>query len=355
MAAIGIIGVLTFLVYLVSWRTRPAQGPAGEHAEAATPTTQWYGFLLGAIVLALAVLLLAWRWVPDLGSAGGWQADPRTYAFIIVMLVLGGGGLLVFVVHVLWKAARRETEALAAERGAGRVPTTMPTATATTAAPPEARHQVPSATRLLGVLLLALALIVLNWSWVPAAIQMTMMSTVIYPVALATSLVMLFDKASRNWSAKGPGENFREWLFCDLLVFLLVLGWLNLVMSGLGDAYRGMFWDFLHVIVFFLVFWLIDRKLTRYRFLAAYAYLIGLPLLLLIWRSIQEIPVPEDLSWWSTIWPLFFLAIVFFVLEIIVLIVTRESNAQGAATAKDLLFLVLYMFFLIAAMPEGSA
>ena len=33
----------------------------------------------------------------------------------------------------------------------------------------------------------------------------------IYPAALGVALVLLFDKATRGWSAKGGGDTAREW------------------------------------------------------------------------------------------------------------------------------------------------
>ena len=55
----------------------------------------------------------------------------------------------------------------------------------------------------------------------------------------------------------------------------------------------------LHLAAFFLVFWLLDRRLTRLRFLAAYLYLMLLPILLLIWRAMQGVPAAKDADWWE--------------------------------------------------------
>jgi hypothetical protein len=70
---------------------------------------------------------------------------------------------------------------------------------------------------------------------------------------------------------------------------------------------------------------------------------------------VQAIEIPVEISWWETIWPFFSLAVIFFVLEIIALIITRDTRSQGLATAKDLLFLVLYVICLIIAIPESAA
>ena len=98
-----------------------------------------------------------------------------------------------------------------------------------------------------------------------------------------------------------------------------------------------------------------DRKASRLRFLLIHAWLIALPLLLLIWRSQMGIEAPEDISWWDTVWPFFFLALVFFVVELIILIATDEGGETGIGTFKDVVFLVIYVILLISARPEAVA
>ena len=80
-----------------------------------------------------------------------------------------------------------------------------------------------------------------------------------------------------------------------------------------------------------------------------------LPILLLIWQTVQGVEYPVEYSWWGTFWPFFFLALVFFVLEIIILIANRDNDSQGAGTAKDIIFMILYVIILIAARPEAVA
>ena len=53
-------------------------------------------------------------------------------------------------------------------------------------------------------------------------------------------------------------------------------------------------------------------------------------------------------------WPFFWLAVVFFVLEIIALIATRGSENQAVPAMKDGLFVLLYAVFLLVAIPESS-
>jgi hypothetical protein len=47
------------------------------------------------------------------------------------------------------------------------------------------------------------------------------------------------------------------------------------------------------------------------------------------------------------------LAIVFFVLEVIALVATRDRANQAVPVIKDIVFLVLYGIFLAAAIPEA--
>ena len=182
------------------------------------------------------------------------------------------------------------------------------------------------------------------------------------------ALMLLFDKATRSWSVKSSLGSFRDWLFMDLMVFLLILGYLNLLSvesTVLGDwvdkiipfdpeseevrEYRPMFWDVLHLTLFFIVFWLLDRKVTRIRFLVGYGYLVLLPIQLLIWRAIQGVPRPDDYFWWGSLWPFFLWSAIFFVLEIITLIAVRRPDTSVVPLLKDLVYLVGVFILLIVA------
>ena len=84
----------------------------------------------------------------------------------------------------------------------------------------------------------------------------------------------------------------------------------------------------------------------------------ALPILLLIWRAMKTIPegaapLPE-ISWWSTVWPFFFLAIIAFVLEIIVMLIQGSEGKQGLGAVKDTIFVAIYGILLIAAIPEAA-
>lgn len=338
MAAIAIVGVLSFLIFVVS---RTAMRTSGG-GRAAGYRPHWYEFLLAAVLLVAAGVLLLWRFLPATGAA--WDDRGRALTFLVIMLVIAGGGLLVFLLTMFVRVARDKA-----------APAPVPAATR--AAEPEAvaSHETPSAIRLLGILGFAVAFLILNWAHATAAQSHAMMLNLIYPAGLVVALVMMFDKASRAWNVKGPGETLREWLYCNAFLVLYLIGYLNLWGAGIAEGYGGMFWDLAHVVLFLLVLWIVDRKTTRLRFLLAHAYLIALPVLLTIWQAQMGLVTPEGVSWWQTIWPFFFLAIIFFVLELIILIAATETSGQGAATCKDAVFLILYVILLIGARPEAVA
>ncbi|MEM7061525.1 MAG: hypothetical protein AAF557_28445, partial [Pseudomonadota bacterium] len=265
--------------------------------------------------------------------------------FFTVMMIIGGGALIVFLLSLFWRIARAGDEAGKSPVAANKVET----------AQPAAQHQAPSALRLIGVLGFAVGFLILNWSHVVPELRHLMMQNLIYPAGLIVALVMLFDKASRAWDVKPAGQGMREWLYINALMVLYLIGYLNLLSVADTAAYAGMFWDMVHVAGFLLVLWLVDRKTSRLRFLLIHAWLIALPILLLIWRSQMGIETAEEIGWWDTIWPFFFLALVFFVVEVIVQIATDEDGGQGIGTFKDVVFLILYLILLISAQPEAVA
>ncbi|MGI9334664.1 MAG: hypothetical protein ACR2RL_16085, partial [Gammaproteobacteria bacterium] len=212
----------------------------------------------------------------------------------------------------------------------------------------------PAGTRLLGLGLLVVALLLLGWVYLPPAAEHAMVMRLLYPAALAVAVVLLFDKATRAWNVKGAAESVREWLLCDAMVFLLVLGYLSVFEATAPDAYSGLFWDCLHLALFFGAFWLVDRTATRYRFLLAYGYFTLLALLLGVWRWANGVAQAEDVSWWSTIWPCAVLAGVFFLLEIVALLADRGGERHGLTAIKDALFVVLYAVTLILAIPASA-
>jgi hypothetical protein len=338
MVAIAIIGVLAFLVGLVARSVRPPQ-PAGTAAGDAGQAPQWFEFILALLLLAAVGALLLWlvasgrQWVWG-EAVADWQADTRAIVFTAVMIAFGAIGLIASVAYTIIEAARRAVpRAPAAAAAAAAVPT-------------------GSGARALGLLALAVALLLLCWIALDRAEQHALMAQLVYPASLGVALVLLFDKAARGWSSKASAEVLREWLLCDTIVFLLCLGFLNLRSLEKPDAYAGSFWDLLVIVLSFATFWLLDRKATRFRFLVAYGYLVILPLLLLIWRSVAGTAAPAGVTWWGSIWPVFTLAVIFFVFEIITLLASAPER-QTVPAVKDALFVLLYGILLIAAAAAG--
>ncbi len=337
MIGIVLVAALAVVVLMLARRVRPADPESADRrgrADAAPPL---------AIVLAIAVLLaaaavLVWQ-LPDImghrGAGPNWMIEDRHAGFLVAMLVIAAVALIAFVAFVFARSAgEARTTNLSLEPAPGE----------------DAEIETPSAARLLGLLALALAILLLCWIYLPAARQYALMLHLVYPAGFAVALVLLFDKATRGWSGKSASESVREWLLCDLFVFLLVLGYLNLESSAAAGKYASALWDVVHVTLFFIAFWMVDRKLTRFRFLVGYGYLIALPVLLLVWRATQGGAAgPDGVSWWQTMWPFFFVAIIFFALEAVMLIAARDSRSLAAV--KDAVFVALYAILLINAVP----
>ncbi|MGI9354136.1 MAG: hypothetical protein ACR2PF_03070, partial [Rhizobiaceae bacterium] len=215
------------------------------------------------------------------------------------------------------------------------------------------QHRTPSALRLIGLLGFAIIFLVFNWAHLVPEDQFLMMKNLIYPAGLTVALVMLFDKASRAWDIKVPGESVREWLYANAMLGLYLIAYLNLSKTVDPTTYAALFWDMLHVAGFLMVLWMLDRKTTRLRFLAVHLWFIALPILLSIWRWQMGFELPNDIAWWDTVWPFLILALVFFVLELIIQISTERGG--GISTFKDVVFLVLFVILLISVRPEAVA
>lgn len=334
--ALAVIAVLVFVTVATS-------RSAGRSSEVGEIGPRWYEILLAVALLALlaiGIVLLALSQHAGEELAAGtsdWRTGSRSFIFLIMMVALAGVGVLAYAFFVI----ARLPPAVSARPGA-----------VSGEPSPGAHHEGPAGVRLVGLLGLMVAFLLLGWIYVPRAEQYALMLQLIYPATFALALVLLFDKASRQWSVKSVGETVREWMLCDAIVFLLFIAFLNLRRFESLDQYGGFFWEVLYLAGFLYTFWMLDRKATRYRFLVAYGYFAIAPILLLAWRWVHEIPVPEDLSWWRTVWPFFYLSVIFLVLEIVSLIATRGSNHQGLAAVKDGVFLLLFAIALIVAIPE---
>jgi len=346
-AALAILAaVATVLVVIAAVHLGRQKGRAADHASPAR-RPRWFELLLALLLLAFLVALavtVAVEPTPDSAGAGGWRSELRSGVFLGVMLAAAALALVFLVVFLVARVAPGPpsgASAALADAGAG-------------AGEGAASVESPAGVRLLGLLLLALGVLVLGWSWLDPPGKAALVLRVLYPASIAVALVLLFDKATRSWTPKGSAEGFREWLLCDLIVIALILGFLNLEHFEGRDTYRAFFWDLVHIAAFFLVFWLLDRTQFRGRFLVATGYLALLPLLLLLWCWLHELEAPAELSWWSTVWPTFFLGLAFFVLEIISLIALRGGRSHLAPAIKDAVFAGLYAIFLFAAIPAAA-
>ena len=276
--------------------------------------------------------------------------DIRDKYFLGVMIALGIIGLAAFLLFLIVRHSRGLPAAGGGPAAAG----TPQAGGGGGASVPPAALETPAAGRLGGLALLALLLLLLAWVYLPRPEQFRLMQTLLYPGTFVLALVFLFDKASRAWHVKKPGETPREWLFANTLTLLLILWFLNLKAVTDPEKYNVFFWDMVHLLLFIFIFWLLDRTRGRFRFLAAYAYLVWLPILLLIWEAVLGVPAAETFSFWESRWPFFFWALLFFFLEIILTLITRETEAPTLAIAKDVVFLAIYAILLIVAIPGAT-
>lgn len=337
MVVVAVIGVLAFLIGLITrLPNRQKAGPRGADQPEQSP--RWYEFTLALILLAAVAAFVLWiissgtHWVWG-ETIGDWRSDTQTVVFTAVMVALAIIGLVISFAYAIVQSSQSQ--------GSRRTPET----TAMAQAPPASAAQ-PSPLRVLGLLALVIAILLLCWIALPPASQYVLMANLIFPAGLAVALVLLFDKATRTWGTKGGAESLREWFICDLLVFLFVLAFLNLRNVAKPDVYAGSFWDLLDVVLFFVAFWVMDRTAGRGRFLVGYGYLVVLPLLFLVWQSVEGIAGAA--SWWASVWPFLILAAVFLVLEIVTLI-SSTGERQTLPAVKDAIFVATYAALLIVA------
>jgi hypothetical protein len=351
MIVIAVIGVLAFLIGLIVRMPQGQQQAATHGPGPAEQSPRWYEFTLALILLAAVAAFALWlissgtNWIWG-ETIEDWRSNDRTITFAVVMVALAVIGLVISLVYALAQSSR----GTAAPRQLSQVTSTQ-TASAE-AAPtdvPVARP-VPSPFRVLGLLALVVAILLLCWISLAAPAQYGLIAQLIYPAGFAVSIVLLFDKAARTWNVKPGAESFREWLLCDLLVFLLVLAFLNARGAPTPEAYAGTFWDLLNLVLFLIAFWVIDRTAARSRFLIGYAYLVVLPLLLSIWQTMLGVAAPT--SWWASPWPFLILASVFFILEAVTL-VASAAERRTLPAIKDTLFVVLYAVLLIIAAKSS--
>ena len=336
MGGVAVIAVLAFIAYLLM-RQPNSRATATDDVAEEGKRLRWIEYLLAIVVLLVVVaggITLVVQTYPEAGAGqSGWRADNRSSVFLTIMSASVVVAVLAFVIGFF---VRRPKKLAIDSFSKGRIEV------------PASAMETSAGAGILGLLCLFVALLLLNWVAVERADQYRLILHLLYPATLGVALVLLFDKATRAWSIKQPGEALREWVFCDAMVFFLFLAFLNLVRHGDGDTYSALFWDVVNIVAFFLVFWVLDRKVTRYRFLVGYVYFTLVPLLLLIWRTVQGHEVLPDSSWWESVWPFFFVGLIFTLIEVMVLIATRSSGRHGVGGVRDVLFVVIYGILLLS-------
>ena len=336
MGGVAVIAVLAFIAYLLM-RQPNSRAAATDDVAGEGKRLRWIEYLLAIVVLLVIVaggITLVVQTYPEAGAGqSGWRADSRSSVFWTIMSASVVVAVLAFVIGFFVRRPKKPAIDSVSKGGVEVPASAMETA---------------AGAGILGLLCLFVALLLLNWVAVERADQYRLILHLLYPATLGVALVLLFDKATRAWSIKQPGEALREWVFCDAMVFFLFLAFLNLARHGEGDTYNALFWDVMNIVAFFLVFWVLDRKVTRYRFLVGYVYFTLVPLLLLIWRTVQGHEVLPDSSWWESVWPFFFVGLIFTLIEVMVLIATRSSGRQGVGGIRDVLFVVIYGILLLS-------
>ena len=332
--------IASMLVILAAVRAGRIRGSApGAAKEGSGP--KWHEILLAVVLLAVLVILAITAGLQLTGDGvepGDWRIGTRARLFLAVMLAVATLSLLFLAVFL---AVRLSTRPTPTSRGAGDAARTD-------------SERDPAGSRLVGLLLLVIGILLIGWIYLSPGGRADLLMQVLYPASIAVVIVLLFDKATRSWTPKPRVEGFREWLLCDVLAITLVLGYINLRQLSDHANYGGFFWDMVHIAAVFLVFWFIDRTSVPIRFLLGFGYLAAAPLLLVLWRWVQSIEAPPEPDWWSTVWPVFFLALLFFVLEIIALLSLRGRRGHVVPAIKDAVFVVLYAVFLIVAAPGGA-
>ncbi len=333
MGGIAVLALVCFVIAAVARWGRAADGAAPD-VPARHPVGAHYPMILAATLLVVACAVLVWQLDPlslGEGKSGPWRTQTGASSFFVVMLIAAGLAVLGFLV-VVWMRARTGAVAAPAQEAAERTGSSL---------------FVP----VVGIAILIAALLLLNWTYVAGAQRYRLMLSLAYPGAFAVILVLILDKASRAEAGKQSAESFREWLFCDGLAFLLVLGFVNLAESGADGKYVALFWDTVQILAVLVVFWIIDRTAGRMRFLLGYAYVTLAPVLLVIWRASQGVATPDGISWWQTLWPIFYLSLGFFILELAVLLSARAQARHGMPAVKDAVFFLLYGVLLLVALP----
>ena len=211
MAALALTGVVVFVIYLV---VRNKEGlSVGTLSEGGPSSGQrWFEYLLAVLALVglvvAVIVVIVFLYPSGLGLETAWRGETRSTVFLVAMLVVGLGALVAFVIGMF--ARRRIGVPAAGTKGgsASSVPDTVET---------------PAGTRLLGLLVLVVAFLVLNWVYVDTIGQYRLMVGLVYPAVLGVALVLLFDKATRAWSIKAKVNRSENGYFVMQQFFLFFL------------------------------------------------------------------------------------------------------------------------------------
>ena len=76
--------------------------------------------------------------------------------------------------------------------------------------------------------------------------------------------------------------------------------------------------------------------------------------MLLLWRLVEGAAAPADAGWWQTVWPVFFLAVIGTVLEIIVLLAARPPERPVLGAVKDGAFFLAYGILVLVAVRAAA-
>jgi membrane protease YdiL (CAAX protease family) len=104
MAAIAIVGVLAFLIFLVG---RAMAQSRGSHP--GSLAGRRYQYLLAALLVVVVIILCVWQFSTDglLGQAADWRAEGRAITFFVIMLIVVALGLVGFVIYLIVHATRQ--------------------------------------------------------------------------------------------------------------------------------------------------------------------------------------------------------------------------------------------------------
>ena len=180
---------------------------------------RWYEFTLALLLLAaiaaFAIWLISsgrqWAWGETFED---WRSDSARDSLCRGDGCAGVIGLVVSFVYTLAQSSQRRL----CPRGRPGPPQPEKAAAAA-AAPRDAGGRCAFSACAAS----SVAIVLLCWIGLAPADQYALIDAADLPASLGVALVLVFDKATRAWGGKSAAEATREWLLCDLLMFLLLL------------------------------------------------------------------------------------------------------------------------------------